>query len=102
MQSIAETLQTDVGKATKVAFYNLEGSEYKTRDTCISNVNKYDTVEVSLLLCDDSFIRKLNKEWRDEDHATDVLSMSQHIPGLDIPIVRHAIKLVYLLQVLVI
>lgn len=86
--SIAETLQTDVGKAMKVAFYNLEGSEYKTRDTCISNVNKYDTVEVSLLLCDDSFIRKLNKEWRDEDHATDVLSMSQHIPGLDIPILQ--------------
>lgn len=86
--SIAETLQTDVGKAMEVAFYNLEGSEYKTRDNCISNVNKYDTVEVSLLLCDDSFIRKLNKEWRDEDHATDVLSMSQHIPGLHIPILQ--------------
>ncbi|KQJ94117.1 hypothetical protein BRADI_3g08610v3 [Brachypodium distachyon] len=86
--SIAETLQTDVGKAMKLAFDNLESSEYRTRDTCISNVDKYASVEVSLLLCDDSFIRKLNKEWRDEDHATDVLSMSQHIPGLDIPILQ--------------
>ncbi|XP_062223682.1 endoribonuclease YBEY, chloroplastic-like isoform X2 [Phragmites australis] len=86
--SIAETLQTDVGKAMKVAFDGLEGSEYKTRDPCISNVNKYYSIETSLLLCDDNFIKKLNKEWRDEDRATDVLSMSQHIPGLDIPILQ--------------
>ncbi|KAK3152540.1 hypothetical protein QOZ80_2BG0160360 [Eleusine coracana subsp. coracana] len=86
--SIAEMLRTDVGKAVKLAFANLEVSEYKTRDTCISNVNKYDSMEVSMLLCDDNLIRKLNKEWRDEDHATDVLSMSQHIPGLDIPILQ--------------
>uniref|UniRef100_A0A453D490 Uncharacterized protein n=1 Tax=Aegilops tauschii subsp. strangulata TaxID=200361 RepID=A0A453D490_AEGTS len=86
--SIAETLRTDAGKAMKLAFHNLGNSEYKTRDPCISNVDEYDSVEVSLLLCDDDFIRKLNKEWRDEDHATDVLSMSQHIPGLQIPVVR--------------
>ncbi|RLM77958.1 uncharacterized protein C2845_PM12G07270 [Panicum miliaceum] len=91
--SIAETLQTDVGKAAKVAFDNLEGSEYKTRDPSISNLNKYNSVEVSLLLCDDNFIRELNKEWRDEDHPTDVLSMSQHIPGLDIPIVWASYRL---------
>lgn len=29
------------------------------------------------------------KEWRDEDHATDVLSMSQHIPELEIPMVSN-------------
>ncbi|TKW37148.1 hypothetical protein SEVIR_1G030800v4 [Setaria viridis] len=86
--SIAEALQTDVGKAAKVAFDDLEGLEYKTRDPSISTLNKYDSVEVSLLLCDDIFIRRLNKEWRDEDCATDVLSMSQHIPGLDIPILQ--------------
>nr|CAB3446175.1 unnamed protein product [Digitaria exilis] len=86
--SIAETLKTDVGKAAKVAFDDLEDSEYKTRDPSISNLNKYNSVELSLLLCDDNFIRQLNKEWRDEDHATDVLSMSQHIPGLDIPILQ--------------
>uniref|UniRef100_A0A0D9VDZ1 Uncharacterized protein n=1 Tax=Leersia perrieri TaxID=77586 RepID=A0A0D9VDZ1_9ORYZ len=86
--SIAEALKTDVGKAVKVAFEILKSSEYETRDKSISNVNKYDTVEVSILLCDDHFIRDLNKEWRDEDHATDVLSMSQHIPGLDIPILQ--------------
>ncbi|EMS48723.1 putative rRNA maturation factor [Triticum urartu] len=87
-QSIAETLRTDVGKAMKLAFHNLGNSEYKTRDPCISNVDEYDSVEVSLLLCDDDFIRKLNKEWRGEDRATDVLSMSQHIPGLQIPVLQ--------------
>jgi ssRNA-specific RNase YbeY (16S rRNA maturation enzyme) len=90
-------LRTDVGKAVKLAFANLEFSDYKTRDICISNVDKYDITEVSLLLCDDNFIRKLNKEWRDEDHATDVLSMSQHIPGLDIPIVCPPMEYVDLL-----
>ncbi|VAH52633.1 unnamed protein product [Triticum turgidum subsp. durum] len=86
--SIAETLRTDAGKAMKLAFHNLGNSEYKTRDPCISNVDEYDSVEVSVLLCDDDFIRKLNKEWRDEDRATDVLSMSQHIPGLQIPVLQ--------------
>ncbi|XP_066329824.1 endoribonuclease YBEY, chloroplastic-like isoform X3 [Miscanthus floridulus] len=86
--SIAETLRTDVGKAAKLALNDLEGSDYITRDPSICNVNKYASIEVSLLLCDDGFIRKLNKEWRDEDHATDVLSMSQHIPELDIPILQ--------------
>ncbi|XP_023155959.1 endoribonuclease YBEY, chloroplastic isoform X3 [Zea mays] len=86
--SIAETLRTDVGKAVKLALNDLEGSDYMTRDPSICNVDKYASIEVSVLLCDDDFIRKLNKEWRDEDHATDVLSMSQHIPELDIPILQ--------------
>ncbi|XBI95412.1 hypothetical protein VPH35_031881 [Triticum aestivum] len=98
LQSIAETLRTDAGKAMKLAFHNLGNSEYKTRDPCISNVDEYDSVEVSVLLCDDDFIRKLNKGWRDEDRATDVLSMSQHIPGLQIPVVRRPVELVYLLE----
>lgn len=86
--SIAETLQTDVGKAMKLAFDGLNSSDYKTRDPSINDVNKFASIEVSLLLCDDDFIRKLNKEWRNEDRTTDVLSMSQHIPGLDIPILQ--------------
>ncbi|EMS49787.1 hypothetical protein TRIUR3_20205 [Triticum urartu] len=91
--SIAEALRNDGGKATKLSLHNLDNSEYTTRDPCISSVDKYDSVDVSLLLCDDGFIRKLNKEWRDEDHATDVLSMSQHIPGLHIPIVHGLLHL---------
>lgn len=77
----------NVPMAMKIAFDGLKDSEYKTRDTCIDDVGRFDKVELSVLLCNDDFIRKLNKEWRDEDHATDVLSMSQHIPGIDLPIV---------------
>ncbi|KAJ0971411.1 hypothetical protein J5N97_019370 [Dioscorea zingiberensis] len=84
--SIAEMLSEDAPMAMKVAFDGLKDSEYRTRDTSISDVGKFDNIELSVLLCDDDFIQKLNKEWRDEDHATDVLSMSQHIPELDIPI----------------
>lgn len=36
-----------------------------------------DEWELSLLLCDDAFIRKLNAEYRDKDEPTDVLSFSQ-------------------------
>ncbi|XP_042939554.1 uncharacterized protein LOC122274594 [Carya illinoinensis] len=61
---------------------------YKTRDTAISDVGGFENLELSLLLFNDEFIRELNKEWRDEDHPTDVLSMSQHAPELKLPVVR--------------
>ena len=89
LQNIAEMLRLDVPIAMKLAFEGLKDSEYKTRDTTISDLGGFENVELSVLLCNDEFIRKLNKEWRDEDHATDVLSMSQHIPELKLPIVRN-------------
>ncbi|KAK7293848.1 hypothetical protein RJT34_16725 [Clitoria ternatea] len=86
ISSIAEMLRLNVPMAMKLAFDGLKDSGYKTRDTAIRDVGGFDSVELSVLLCNDDFIRKLNKEWRDEDHATDVLSMSQHVPGLKLPI----------------
>ncbi|XP_020528756.1 uncharacterized protein LOC18443482 isoform X2 [Amborella trichopoda] len=84
--STAEILRLNVPMAMKIAFDGLKDSEYKTRDKAIDDVGGFEKVELSVLLCNDVFIRELNKEWRDEDHATDVLSMSQHIPGFDLPI----------------
>ena len=86
-QSIAELLRLNVPTAMKLAFDNLKSSTFKTRDEAITDVGGFDSIELSVMLCNDEFIRKLNKEWRDEDHATDVLSMSQHVPGLDLPFV---------------
>lgn len=83
---IAEMLKLNVPTAMKLAFDGLNKSPYKTRDTTISDVGGFDNVELSVLLCNDEFICKLNKDWRDEDHATDVLSMSQHIPELRLPV----------------
>lgn len=74
--------------AVKEAFCNIKESQYKTRDASIEDVGGFDSVELSVMLCNDGFIRKLNNEWRGEDHATDVLSMSQHIPGVKLPVVR--------------
>ncbi|KAK9109062.1 hypothetical protein Sjap_017122 [Stephania japonica] len=79
-------LRINVPMAMKLAFDGLKDSPYKTRNTSIDDVGGFESVELSLLICNDEFIRKLNKEWRDEDHATDVLSMSQHIPELKLPI----------------
>ncbi|KZV44523.1 hypothetical protein F511_24940, partial [Dorcoceras hygrometricum] len=84
---IAEMLRLNVPMAMKLAFESLSNSEFNTRDVAISDIRGFESVELSVLLCNDEFIKKLNKEWRDEDHATDVLSMSQHIPELDLPIV---------------
>lgn len=102
LQNIAEMLRLDVPKAMKLAFEDLKVSEYITRDTTISDLSGFENVELSILLCNDEFIRKLNKEWRDEDHATDVLSMSQHIPELKLPIVRNQFnqKIFLVLQIL--
>lgn len=84
--SIAELLRLNVPVAMKLAFDRLIDSNYKTRDTVIQDVGGFESIELSVLLCNDEFIRKLNKEWRDEDHATDVLSMSDHVPELKLPI----------------
>lgn len=77
--------------AMKLAFDRITDSNYKTRDTAIRDLGGFDSVELSVLLCNDEFIRKLNKEWRDEDHATDVLSMSEHIPELNLPVVSKSV-----------
>ncbi|RXH72704.1 hypothetical protein DVH24_012388 [Malus domestica] len=82
---IAELLRLDAPVAVKLAFDGLKDSVYKTRDNAIGGVAGYESVELSVLLCDDKFIRKLNKEWRGEDHATDVISTSQHVPDLKLP-----------------
>ncbi|XP_007012194.2 PREDICTED: uncharacterized protein LOC18588008 isoform X2 [Theobroma cacao] len=84
--SIAELLRLNVPTAMKLAFDRLKDTNYKTRDTVIQDFGGFESVELSVLLCNDEFIRKLNKEWRDEDHATDVLSMSEHVPELKLPI----------------
>ncbi|CAI0409537.1 unnamed protein product [Linum tenue] len=84
--SIAELLRLNVPMALKLALDGLKDSRCKTRDTTISDVGGYESIELSVMLCNDSFIRKLNKEWRGEDSATDVLSMSQHVPRLNLPI----------------
>lgn len=34
--------------------------------------------ELSIVLCDDAYIRELNREWRGIDAPTDVLSFPQH------------------------
>ncbi|XP_010546533.1 PREDICTED: uncharacterized protein LOC104818595 [Tarenaya hassleriana] len=83
---IAEMLRLNVPTAMKLALDRLKDSEYKTRETAIGDVGGFESVELSVMLCNDEFICKLNKEWRDEDHATDVLSMSQHIPELKLPV----------------
>lgn len=82
-------LRLNVPMAMKLAFAGLKDSTHKTRDNAIEDIGGFETIELSVLLCNDEFIRKLNKEWRDEDHATDVLSMSQHVPELKLPIVRN-------------
>src|SRR5438046_2810211 len=39
-------------------------------------------MELSLVFCDDAFIRELNREYREQDRPTDVLSFPQEaIPG---------------------
>ncbi|KAF3777461.1 Endoribonuclease, partial [Nymphaea thermarum] len=84
--SIAEILRLNAPMAMKIAFDELKDSDYKTRDRTINDVGNFEKVELSIMLCNDYFIQKLNKDWCNEDHATDVLSMSQHIPGFDLPI----------------
>ena len=40
-------------------------------------------LELSVVLCDDTYIRMLNKEWRDVDAPTDVLAFEMNNEGFD-------------------
>lgn len=37
-------------------------------------------VELGVVLADDAFVRRLNRDWRGQDRATDVLSFPLHAP----------------------
>jgi ssRNA-specific RNase YbeY (16S rRNA maturation enzyme) len=82
---IVEVLRINAPLVMKLALGRLKDSEYQTRDSAVDNIASFKNVELSMLLCNDEFIKKLNNEWRGEDSATDVLSMSQHIPQLKLP-----------------
>ena len=43
----------------------------------------YDNEEISILFCDDEFIHQLNKEYRDIDNPTDVLSFENGMEYTD-------------------
>lgn len=51
--------------------------------TALPNTQAGDGIggEVSILFTDDTAIRALNKRWRDQDRATNVLSFAQDGPG---------------------
>lgn len=66
--ALAEQLALDARLAVKVATEGFEALEDKA------------TVELSVLLCDDGHIQELNREWRNEDMPTDVLSFPQDQP----------------------
>nr|GEW56987.1 haloacid dehalogenase-like hydrolase family protein [Tanacetum cinerariifolium] len=79
---IAELLRLNVSMAMKLGFDGIKDTDFKTRDPAVDDVGQYESVELSIHLCNDEFIRELNKDWRNEDHATDVLFMSHHVPEL--------------------
>jgi rRNA maturation RNase YbeY len=68
LPAVIEQLEVDAPLAVKLAISNFE-------DFDLSEV-----VELSVLLCDDARIRELNKEWRQKDAPTDVLSFPQDQP----------------------
>ncbi|TMW81467.1 hypothetical protein EJD97_009419 [Solanum chilense] len=72
--------------AMKFAFHNLKDSDHQMRNRTIKALIALEVLNLSVLLCSEEFIHKLNKDWRDEDRPTDVLSMSQNIPELELQI----------------
>ncbi|KAH7284049.1 hypothetical protein KP509_34G037700 [Ceratopteris richardii] len=68
LEKLLGQLEQDAPLAVKLAFEGLD-NEVST-----------EMVELSLVICDDSYIQKLNKKWRGKDYPTDVLSFPQGRP----------------------
>eukprot|EP00252_Welwitschia_mirabilis_P009584 TRINITY_DN2223_c0_g1_i1.p1 TRINITY_DN2223_c0_g1~~TRINITY_DN2223_c0_g1_i1.p1 ORF type:complete len:607 (+),score=124.05 TRINITY_DN2223_c0_g1_i1:171-1991(+) len=82
----AEMLRLNAPMAMKVALHGLKDTSSKTRETSVDDLGNFVKAELSILLCNDDFIRQLNKQLRKVDSTTDVLSIPQHIPGYQFPI----------------
>ncbi|MCO5563008.1 hypothetical protein L7F22_016644 [Adiantum nelumboides] len=67
-QRLLEQLDHDGPLALKLA---VEGHD---------NLASSEIIELSLLICDDTYIQSLNKEWRGQNCPTDVLSFPQEQP----------------------
>ncbi|KAJ6330204.1 hypothetical protein OIU76_008928 [Salix suchowensis] len=55
--SIAELLRLNVAMAKKFAFGILKSSLFKTRDEAISDFGGFDSIKLSVMLCNDEFTR---------------------------------------------
>lgn len=63
------------------AFDNFEMLCRHTVECCASYISTFPhDAEISIVLCDDEKIQKLNAEWREKDKATNVLSFPQDDP----------------------
>lgn len=69
LKAVFEQLELDAPLAVKLAIAGFEDFDLS------------DVVELSVLLCDDAHIRQLNKQWREKDTPTDVLSFPQDQPA---------------------
>jgi probable rRNA maturation factor len=60
----------------------LAGLTERAVESCVAEtgIELPDHSELSLLLCDDARIRLLNRDWRDKDEATNVLSFPSSGP----------------------
>ncbi|XP_024006321.1 endoribonuclease YBEY, chloroplastic-like [Eutrema salsugineum] len=73
IQNIAEILCLNVPMAMKLAFDGLKDSKYKTRETGIEDVGGFETVELSVMLCNDEFIS--NGDW-DRENDIEMLELA--------------------------
>ena len=53
----------------------------RERACCYLSALGREDAEVSILVVDDAYIRRLNRKWRGKDEPTDVLSFPQGAPG---------------------
>ncbi len=70
------------GRGTRARARAVPVSSVRTWATRMLGALEQQGAELSLVLCDDAFIRDLNRRFADEDHATDVLAFaSNEAPG---------------------
>jgi len=84
--NIVEVRRESNNEEPTPVLYNLNKVKYCVEK--IFSILNYDNVEISIIICDNAYIRDLNKRFRGSDEATDVLSFSQR-EGEGTPIVEH-------------
>ncbi|PKA57221.1 hypothetical protein AXF42_Ash002525 [Apostasia shenzhenica] len=88
VMNIVEMLKLNAPMAMKTAFDVVKEFEFKTRDRSLDDISNFERIELSVLLCNDEFITKVNKDWQSIHFPPNVRFIAHDAQEIDKPILN--------------
>ncbi|CAN6183694.1 unnamed protein product [Urochloa humidicola] len=82
---IVEIMKSNIPMVMKTALDRLQSDSNETGDNSMADISKYEKVEVSVSLCNDTFFQILSKKLGVDNCNNYLLSVPQYSPDLQVP-----------------